>query len=89
MFENDEEIERFRFSFLYEPNKNLMGKLDKLTIDKRIFYYLLKKVITIKINKTGIFTREFYSEDMTKVFMVLKCQENTLRKRAAVRPKDE
>ena len=46
---------------------------------------LLRNIISLKLNQIGIHTRQFYSSDYKRVFLVLKCQENILKLRAAVR----
>lgn len=61
-----------------------MSKIQNLVIDRRIFGELIRKVIALKFNKIGIYTREFYSEDVKQVFMILKAQQSTLSQRAAV-----
>lgn len=45
---------------------------------------LLRKIMQVKINQIGVYTRQFYSEDLTKIFVVLKCQDNVLKMRAEV-----
>lgn len=75
---------RFRYTFLFNVDKYLFAIANHLVIDKRIFQLLLRKIILLKLNKVGFYTREFYGEDMKKIFVVLKAQKNLIKKRAAV-----
>lgn len=55
-----------------------------MTIDVRFFKILLRRIINMKLNKLGFFTREFVSEDLKSVFLVMKAQENVIQKHADV-----
>lgn len=84
-----EQFERHRFSFLYENNKLLQRRLKHLVIDKRILGFLLQNIIILKLNIVGIFTRNFYSEDLKQIFVVMKAQDNLLRQVAEVKNKNK
>jgi hypothetical protein len=76
--------ERYHFSFLYKTGTYLNKQVENYLIDKRFFNMLMRQIMQIKINQIGVHTRQFFSEDLTKIFMVLKCQENVLKMRAEV-----
>lgn len=71
-------------SFLFEYHKFINKKTNEFEIDSRIFKYLLRKVIIIKMERIGLWTRQFYSEDLQHIFVVLKAQTQTLINRADV-----
>lgn len=70
---------------LFPFEENLSHVLDGFTIDLRIFFYLLKKMIILKMNRKKIWTRQFYSQDLKLVFLILKPFDQTIEERAAVR----
>jgi hypothetical protein len=51
-------------------------------IDKRIASHLEKKMMMIKFKKMGIWCRDFYSNAMTKITVIMKVTDKTLHKRA-------
>ena len=77
-------IKRYKFTFLFETTREFDKICKHLVIDKRFVSDLVRRMTAIKLNKIGIHTRQFYSEDMERIFMVLKCQGNVLRTRAEV-----
>lgn len=52
------------------------------TIEYRILSNLIRKVIITRLNRLDIWTRQFYSKDIKKIFLVLKCGDRTLNNRA-------
>ena len=70
---------RYHFTFLYDFDKNMFEIVKDYKVDIRFFRYLMKDIIQTKLNQIGMHTREFYSEDLTKIFMVIKCQHNVLQ----------
>lgn len=54
------------------------------TIDYRIVKNLIRKLIITRLNRLDIWTRQFYSKDIQKIFVVLKCGDRTLINRAKV-----
>ena len=77
-------LKRYHFSFLYEINNQYLKNVWDLVIDKRFLNKLLRNIMILKINTIGIHTRQFYSEDMRRIFLVMRCQDNVLRTRAEV-----
>lgn len=62
-----------------------MRRLEHLVIDKRILAMLIQRTILLKMNRVGLFTRKFYSEDLKNIFIVIKAQDNLLRQVASVK----
>lgn len=56
------------------------------TIDLRIFSNLLRKMVIIKLNHDRIWTRQFYSEDLKTIYVVLKPLDSVIEARAMVLP---
>lgn len=54
------------------------------TIDLRVFFNLVRKMTIIKLNSDKIWTRQFYSQDLKKVFVVLKPLDSVIENRAMV-----
>ena len=75
---------RYFFSFLLDTEALSSPDVKSLNIDNRIACELLRRVIAARMNQIGINARQFYSQDLKKVFMVLKCQDGLLRIMAEV-----
>lgn len=69
---------------LFNFDDNLAHILKGFTIDLRIFYNLLRKVIIVKLNHDRIWTRQFYSEDLKLIYLVLKPLDSVFEARAIV-----
>lgn len=78
------EWNRYFFTFVFRKEFFEHTSILDLEIDLRFVKKLLRNVISLKMNQIGIHTRQFYSSDYKKVFVVLKCQENALKLQAAV-----
>lgn len=70
---------------LFNFDDNLAHILKGFTIDLRIFYNLLRKMITIKLNHDKIWTRQFYSEDLKLIYLIMKPLDSAFEARATVR----
>lgn len=88
MFSNVENpltvFNRYNFSFLYDIDPHFMQEVKDMKVDRRFFQNIMREVMSIKINQIGMHTRQFYSEDLKKIFLVIKCQDNVLKIRAEV-----
>lgn len=82
--EDSNNVTRYKFTFLYNIDRAFDKKTKDMIIDKRFVRDLIRRLIALKLNKIGIYTRQFYSEDMKRIFMVLKSQPNVLKTRAEV-----
>lgn len=71
-------------SLLFNFDDSVSQILSGFTIDLRIFYNLLRKMIIIKLNHDRIWTRQFYSEDLKQIFVVLKPLDSVIENRAMV-----
>lgn len=70
---------------LFNFDDNLSHIMRGFTIDLRIYYNLLRKMIIIKLNHDKIWTRQFYSEDLTMIYLVMKPLDSVFEARAMVR----
>ena len=77
-------IRRHLSSFLWSTDEKFVSVVSRLKIKKSNFIYLLRKVILLKYSTVGFHVREFYSEDLTRIFMVLKAQNTVLLEWAEV-----
>lgn len=77
---------KYFFSFLFDPIAFNKPEILNLKIDKRFAQDLIREAMQIRLNKIGIHTRSFYSSDIKRIFMVLKCQDAVLRITAEVSP---
>lgn len=68
--------------FLFQFEDNFSNILRGYTIDQRIFHNLCRKYIIIKMNEAKIWTRQFYSRDLKKIYVVLKPLESAIMQRA-------
>lgn len=71
---------------LFNFDDSLAMILSGFTIDIRIFFNLLRKMIIIKLNHDRIWTRQFYSEDLSHIYVVLKPLDSVIENRAMVVP---
>lgn len=71
-------------SILFEFEDGYSRLLRGFTIDLRIFFNLLRKMIIIKLNSDKIWTRQFYSQDLKKIFVVMKPLDSVIENRAMV-----
>lgn len=69
---------------LFRFEENMASVLKGFTIDVRIFFHLMRKMIIIKMNNDRIWTRQFYSQDLKKVFLILKPMDPVIESRASV-----
>lgn len=69
---------------LFKFDDSMIRLLKGFTIDLRIFYNLLRKMIIIKLNSDKIWTRQFYSQDLKKIFVILKPLDAVIENRAMV-----
>ena len=67
---------------LFSVDDSVVQVLTGYTIDQRIFLNLLRKIIVIKLNNESIWTRQFYSQDIKQIFVVIKPLESALKSRA-------
>lgn len=81
-------LKKDRAGLLFNFDDNLAHILRGFTIDLRIFYNLLRKMTIIKLNHDKIWTRQFYSEDLKLIYVVLKPLESVLEARAIVGLRD-
>ena len=75
---------KYFFSFLFDPIVFNKPEILSLKIDKRFAQELIREAMQLRLNKIGIHTRQFYSSDIKRIFMVLKCQDGVLRVTAEV-----
>ena len=75
---------KYFFSFLFDPIAFNKPDILDMKIDKRFASDLLREVMQTRLNRIGIHTRQFYSSDLKRIFMVLKCQDGLLRITAEV-----
>lgn len=71
-------------SILFEFEDSYTRLLKGFTIDIRIFFNLLRKMVIIKLNSDKIWTRQFYSQDLKKIFVVMKPLDSVIENRAMV-----
>lgn len=71
-------------SILFEFDDSQSRLLKGFTIDVRIFFNLLRKMIIIKLNSDKIWTRQFYSQDLKYIFVVMKPLDSVIENRAMV-----
>lgn len=71
-------LRRFEFTFLFNFNGPNMFLIERLKLKRCLFEDLMRKVLIIKLNKIGFHTREFYSEDLTVIHLVIKAQHSML-----------
>ena len=69
---------------LFKFDDSFSKLLKGFTIDLRIFFNLLRKMIIIKLNADKIWTRQFYSQDLEKIFVILKPLDAVIENRAMV-----
>lgn len=69
---------------LFQFDDNYRQVLKGFTIDLRVYFNLIRKIIIIKLNSDKIWTRQFYSQDLKKIFVVLKPLESVFENRALV-----
>lgn len=69
---------------LFKFDDSLSRMLKGFTIDLRIFFNLLRKMVIIKLNADKIWTRQFYSQDLEKIFVILKPLDAVIENRAMV-----
>jgi hypothetical protein len=69
---------------LFHFDDNYRQVLKGFTIDLRVYFNLIRKIIIIKLNSEKIWTRQFYSQDLKKIFLVLKPLESVYENRALV-----
>ena len=69
---------------LFNYDDTLSQVMSGFTIDQRIFYNLLRKLIVIKLNQDKIWTRQFYSQDLKLIYLVLKPLDSVIQNRAMV-----
>lgn len=60
-----------------------MSREEMPSIDNRIAKHLFKKVIIMKLQKIGIFCRQFYCESMSQIWVVMKMTDERVNLRAA------
>ena len=77
-------LEKDPAGLLFEFNDNLNVILRGFTIDQRIFYNMLRKMIIIKFNNEKIWSRQFYSQDLKKIYLVIKPIDSAIKNRAQV-----
>jgi hypothetical protein len=65
-------LERHQFTFLYDVDLEFNKSCAKLKIRRCFFQDIFRRVLLLKFNRMGIYTREFYSEDMKNIHCVLK-----------------
>lgn len=75
---------KYFFSFLYDPITFQHPDILKMKVDSRFSMDLIREVMQIRLNRIGIHTRQFYSSDMKRIFMILKAQDGVLRITAEV-----
>lgn len=71
-------------SLLFHFEDNLAHVFRGFTIDLRLFYNLLRKMIIIKLNHDKIWTRQFYSANLEQIYVVMKPLQSVLETRAQV-----
>lgn len=71
-------------SILFEFEDSYTRLLKGFTIDIRIFFNLLRKMVIIKLNSDKIWTRQFYSQDLKMIFVVMKPLDSVIENRAMV-----
>lgn len=64
---------KFFFTFLYNSSAFNKPEILKMKIDKRFAWDLIREVMQIRLNRIGIHTRQFFSSDLKRIFMILKC----------------
>ena len=69
---------------LFAFDDNSKQVLKGFTIDLRMFYNLIRKIIIVKLNSDKIWTRQFYSQDLSKIFVILKPLDSVIENRALV-----
>lgn len=69
---------------LFHFEDSLSQIFSGFTIDLRIFFNLLRKVIIIKLNHDRIWARQFYSEDLKLIYVVMKPLDSVIENRAMV-----
>lgn len=70
---------------LFKFDDSMSRLLKGFTIDLRIFFNLLRKMVIIKLNADKIWTRQFYSQDLKKIFVILKPLDAVIENRAMVK----
>ena len=76
------ELNRYQFTFLYSIGRRFIKNSSKLKIRRCFFNELFRNVLVLKFNRIGMYTREFYSEDLQHIYCVLKVQDPVLIERA-------
>src|SRR3990167_4700934 len=59
--------------FAYREGYDIL--LKGFTIDERIFHDLLRKMVSLRLNLRGVWNRQTYNSDFSKIFMVMKAQD--------------
>ena len=77
-------LEKGELDLPFKLDDSSSSVLRGFTIDLRIFYNLIRKMLIIKLNSTKIWTRQFYSQDLSLIFMVLKPLDSVFSMRALV-----
>ena len=77
-------LKKDSYGLLFNFDDSLSQILSGFTIDMRVFFNLLRKMIIIKLNHDRIWTRQFYSEDLKLIYLVMKPLDTVFENRAMV-----
>ena len=77
-------LKKESWSLLFNFDDNMTQVLSGFTIDMRVYYNLLRKIIVVKLNQDRIWTRQFYSEDLKMIYLVMKPLDSVIENRAVV-----
>lgn len=69
---------------LFHFEESLSHVLKGFTIDLRLYFNLLRKMVMIRLNHDKVWSRQFYSQDLKNIFMVLKPLDSVIHNRAMV-----
>ena len=68
---------------LFKYKDGYESLLRGFTMDERIFNNLLRKMFILKLNLSKVWTRQTYSSDFTRIFVVIKAQDSVIQSIAA------
>ena len=77
--QKERDWDRYHYTFVFNKEHLEDPTVLDLEIDIRFVKKIMRNTISVKLNQIGIHTRQFYSSDYKKVFIVLKSQENVLK----------
>ena len=69
---------------LKPTSTNIQVLLKDAKIDVRFLKQIFREMLIMKFNHAGFYTRQFYNENLSKIFIVVKAQDIDLRQRAEV-----